>query len=494
MELELREIGKAYGGTVALSSASLRVAAGSIHGIVGPNGAGKSTLVKVASGIVAPDRGEVVVDGQPIMLRRPGDALALGIVPMPQELTILPGLSVAENIVIGAEPSTGPVLWPWRRKAAAMKVLERLGIEMPLDAAAGSLSAPQQRLVMFANALHRQVRLLILDEPTAALSDAEAEVVIGAVLTLKRQGISVIYVSHRFREVLRLCDVVTVIRDGTSVASIPRVDLDLRQLVSAVIGKGALLDAQPRKGAPGEQVVVVDDLVGREVRGVSLAMRSGEILGIAGLSGSGVGDLLEMLGGVRRPRSGSIKIKGRQASLGCPADALALGLAYLPAERARSGFLDLTVRSNVVVSSLRRVGWLGVVTARWERKAIVETLDSLGIGSRIEDGLAALSGGNRQKALIARCLVADAEILVLDDPSAGVDVRARHDLHSLLRQLADKGRTVVVSSSEMEELAAVADRVLVFWRGYITAELAGAELTPDSVVVAATHGADAAVA
>ncbi len=486
MRLELRDFSKSFGGTVALRSASMVVEPGTIHGIVGPNGSGKSTLVKIASGIVHRDGGDVLVDGEPVVLRRPADALALGIVPMPQELTIMPGLSVAENIVIGVEPAQGPFLWPARRTAAARKVLERLGLRLPVDALAGSLTAPQQRLVMFANALHRRVRVLILDEPTAALSDTDAEVITEAVQNLRQQGISVIYVSHRFHEILELCDAVTVFRDGSSVGTIPRAELDLGQLVTAVVGKGALLDSRPRTRGPGQPILEIVDLAGRELRGVSLALREGEILGLAGLPGSGVGELLEMLGGARRQGQGTIRVRDQVASFKSPADALGKGIAYLPAERARAGFLGLPVRLNVVISSLSRVGRMGVVTAGRERKAIGKVLESVGIAGKVDQPLEALSGGNRQKALMGRCLMSGAAILVLDDPTVGVDVRARHDLHDLLRELADEGRAVIVSASEMEELSAIADRVVVLKRGRVTAELKGAELTPDAVVAAAT--------
>lgn len=488
MRLELRDFSKSYGGTVALRSASIVVEPGTIHGIVGPNGAGKSTLVKIACGIVRRDGGDVLVDGAPVVLHRPADALALGIVPMPQELTILPGLSVAENIVIGAEPRRGPFLWPPDRQAAARRVIERFGLHLPLAVDAAMLTAAQQRLVMFAHALHKGARLLILDEPTAALSDSDAELITQAVLRLKREGISVIYVSHRFHEILELCDEVTVIRDGTSVGTIPRNELDLRQLVTAVVGKGALLDSKPRATAPGQTILETVDLAGAELRGVSLRLRKGEILGVAGLPGSGVGELLEMLGGALRHRRGTIRVHDKVEYFRTPADALRKGIAFLPAERARSSLLGLSVRLNVVISSLGRVARLGMVTAGIERKGVAKVLDSVGIAGKADSLLGSLSGGNRQKALMGRCLMADAAVMILDDPTVGVDVRARHDLHDLLRGLADEGRAVIVSASEMEELAAIADRVLVLKRGRITAELAGSSLTPDAVVEAATHG------
>jgi ABC-type sugar transport system ATPase subunit len=407
---------------------------------------------------------------------------------MPQELTILPGLSVAENIVVGAEPSQGPFLWPARRNAAARNVLERFGLRLPLAADAATLTAPQQRLVMFAHALHKGARVLILDEPTAALSDSDAEVITDAVQNLRREGISVIYVSHRFHEILQLCDAVTVIRDGTSVGTIPRAELDLAQLVTAVVGKGALLDSRPRSGRVGDPILEVADLAGRELRGVSLTLRAGEILGVAGLPGSGVSELLEILGGAQRQRQGTMRVRDRTVSFGSPADALQKGIAYLPAERSRSSLLGLTVRFNVVVSSLGRVARAGMVTVGIERKAVGGVLKGVGIVGKVDQSLGSLSGGNRQKALMARCLKADAAVLVLDDPTVGVDVRARHDLHDLLRGLADQGRAVIVSASEIEELAAIADRVVVLKRGRLTNELKGAELTPDAVVAAATHG------
>jgi len=486
MMLELENVSKAFGATVALSSASLRVEPATVHGLVGPNGAGKSTLVKIASGQLVPDAGVVRVAGAKKRFRRPSDAHAHGIVAMPQDIALIPDLSVAENVVLGHEPRLGPILWPGQRRRAARSVLARLGVELPLDAPALSLRPADQRLVMLAQSLFRRARVVILDEPTAAMGVSDAGVVLAAVTSLRSEGVSIVYVSHRFDEVVSLCDFVTVIRDGSDVMTVQRRDLTAEVLVQAVVGEGNLMEAPARVSDIGETLCTVNNLRGRELRGVSAQLRTGEILGVAGLPGSGVSELLEVMAGVRRPAAGDIVLAGRRRVFGSPADAVAVGIAYLPGERSRIGFSNLPVRTNVVISRLEAVFKMGLITVARERKAAREAASLVGLATRVDDPLAALSGGNQQKALVARSLFARSSVLVLDDPTAGVDVKARADIHVLLRRLADEGKSVVLSSSEPEELAALADRVVVLSRGRVAAVLSGRELTPEAVIRSST--------
>ena len=488
--LELVGIKKSYGGAPALTDGSLVVAPGTIHGVVGPNGAGKSTLMRIACGEIRPDGGVIRVAGETVHFRTPNDALRHGVALMPQELTTVPELSVEENVVLGREPSSGGLLNPARRRAIAAQVLDRIAIKVPTGLRMRTLGVAQQRAVMLARALHSGARVLVLDEPTASLSRSEADSFLNVVEDLRREGLAVVYVSHRFAEVERLCDRVTVIRDAQTIGTIERSALTIHALVEAVVSKGAVDFSggeTPERGrVEDEPVLRATALAGVEMRHVNFEARPGEIVGVCGLPGSGVGELLEVLAGAKVPLSGDVEIRGERHRLASPADALAVGISYLPAERSRAGLLDLSIRFNVVASILQRIGTKGFITARRERSISKPSLTALGLEKRRDNALRTLSGGNRQKVLLTRSLLADSAIVILDDPTVGVDVNARRDIHKQLFRFAAEGRAVIVSSSEPEELAAVADRVVVLGRGAVSDELHGDRVNPDALVRAVT--------
>jgi len=487
--LEMRGIVKSYGGVKALQDGNLRVFPGTIHGIIGPNGAGKSTMIKIASGLVRRDSGEILVLGEPAQLLGVPAALAAGIVAMPQEVTFVPGLSVAENITIGREPSKAGFVRRSDTTSAAEAVLARMNVTMDPSALAGSLEPAAQRVVMLARALHTGAHTVILDEPTAALNAAQAEVFLSVVESLRSAGVAVVYISHRFGEVERLCDEVTVVRDGRTVEVLRGERCNQQEFVAAVVTGGALVekvrDFKHELGA--EPAIALVDVTGERLRGVSVSFMPGEIVGVCGLPGSGVNELMEMLGGSRSPLQGAVEVAGTRVLFGEPADALAHGVAYLPVERARAGMLDLAIRANLVASSLAKISrFIGLISAARERTFVAEVSETLGLARRIDEPLRSLSGGNRQKVLLSRCLLADARVLVLDDPTVGVDVGARRDIHQLLARLSREGRTVIVAASEPEELASIADRVLVFSRGEVSAELTHEDISPEGLVRAVT--------
>lgn len=487
--LEMQGIQKAYGGAPALRDGSLQVTAGTIHGIIGPNGAGKSTLVKIASGQVRRDSGEIRVLGEVVEFDGVPDALNAGIVVMPQELTIVPGLSVAENITMGREPARFGLLRHKDSTRAAKDVLQRMRVDLPVGTPTGELGPASQRVVMLARALHAGAHTVILDEPTAALNATEAEVFLGVVESLRTAGVAVVYISHRFGEVERLCDEVTVLRDGRTVDRLKGDRCNQHELVAAIVaesGTGEPLEHSRQVRAATPALVRVRDLAGERLRGVSLELGRGEILGLCGLPGSGINELMEILGGAQRPRAGKILVDDREVAFTDPADALACGISYLPVERARAGMLDLTLRSNLMASSLPRVSRMGMLTAAIEKRFVQPVVSELGLQRRIEEPLRALSGGNRQKILLSRCLLANARVLVLDDPTVGVDIKARQDIHDLLARIADEGRAVVVAVSEPEELVGIADRVLVLSRGQVAAELNRDQITSETLVRAVT--------
>lgn len=488
--LHLERIVKRFGGAVALHDGHLRVEPGTIHGVVGPNGAGKSTLLRIGSGQLAPDDGTISVDGAPVALRSPRAALDAGIAMMPQEHTVVPGLSVEENVALGREPSRLGVVRRRTRRDAVRATLERIGVGIDPQAPIDGLSAPEQRMVMLARALHSGARVLFLDEPTAALRREDAERLLGTVVAARDAGTAIVYVSHRFAEVQRLCDAVTVLRDGATVDRLVGDAITADALVRAVVTEGSLDDVPLARrgdgaGDPGREASVVvrmRGVAGRELHGIDLDVRGGEIVGVCGLTGSGVTELLETLGGVASPAEGRIDVDGTPRRFREPHDALRRGIAFLPAERSRAGMLDRSVRENLLVARTDDVATRGLVTAGRERRAAAATLASLGLADRVDDPLGALSGGNRQKVLLGRCVRADARVVVLDDPTVGVDVAARREIHRTIVAMAEAGRAVVVAASEVEELAAIADRVVVLVRGRIAAELSGAELTPATLV------------
>lgn len=512
--LHLERIVKRFGGALALRDGHLRVDPGTIHGVVGPNGAGKSTLLRIGSGQLVADAGTVAVDGIAVTLRSPRAALSAGIAMMPQEHTVVAGLTVEENVSLGHEPARLGFVRRRTRRDAVRATLERIGVAVDPRAPVDALSAPEQRMVMLARALHSGARVLFLDEPTAALRREDAELLLGTVMAARDAGTAIVYVSHRFAEVQRLCDAVTVLRDGATVDRLDGDAITADALVRAVVTEGALDDVRRERsggaaagagtdaggadtdaggaadgptdaigGAGGPEVVVrLRGVSGRELHGVDLDVRAGEIVGVCGLTGSGVTELLEILGGVAAPAGGSITVDGTVRRFREPFDALRRGIAFLPAERSRAGMLERTVRENLLVARMDDVAARGFVTNRRERRAARPALDAFGLADRADDPLGALSGGNRQKVLLGRCVRADARVVVLDDPTVGVDVAARHEIHRTIVAMADAGRAVVVAASEAEELAAIADRVVVLVRGRVAAELTGDELTPATLV------------
>ncbi|WP_168173074.1 sugar ABC transporter ATP-binding protein [Thioclava sp. F34-6] len=487
--LELRNVTKSYGGVAALREGNLRIAKATIHGVVGANGAGKSTLIKIASGVVRRDGGSILVNGMETDLRSVPDALAAGIVAMPQELTIVPDQSVAENITMGREPSVLGFTTTRRSRVIARKLLREMGVSLDVARTAGEIEPAEQRIVMLARALHTGAHTLILDEPTAALNAAQAEVFLRVVSGLRESGYSVVYISHRFNEVEELCDEVTILRDGMTVDRLSKERCRQDELVAAVVQDSALSErvlrekpAQPN----ATPAIEMRNVSGRILSDISFSVRPGEILGFCGLAGSGVNEVMEFLGGVRSPVSGQLRAAGQEMRFDSPAEALKRGVTYLPVERAKAGMVDMSIRANLVTASLPQISRLGFVTQEMEDAFSNSVLSNLGLAHRAHEPLRALSGGNRQKVLLGRCLLADARVVVLDDPTVGVDVRARADIHELLGRFADQGRAVIVAVSEPEELLSVADRVLVMNRGTIVAELTGSEITSEALVRAAT--------
>ncbi|MGH2556675.1 MAG: ATP-binding cassette domain-containing protein, partial [Actinomycetota bacterium] len=425
---------------------------------------------------------------EPVGFSHPGDAMRAGIVTVAQEMALVADMTVAENIVLGAEPKRGPFLFGDAVQRKAGEALGQMGVRLPLSVPAGTLLPSEQRVVMVAQAIHREGRLIILDEPTAGMNFEDSEYVLRITERLKEEGLTIIYVSHRLDDVVRLCDRVTVLVDGETRISLERTEIVSEQrLVGAMIGGGAgSKPAEPTARRPaGDVVISCRGLFGRELRGVDIDVRTGEVLGIIGLPGSGAGEVIQVVAGLSRPAAGVLEVKGRRRRFRSPADALDEGIGFLGVDRAQAGVFGLPVRTNVALSSLGRIGRGSFISGALERSSVRPVTRQLGIPDQWLDApLASLSGGNQQRALLARQLLAELEVLILEDPTVSVDVLARRLLHDLLKEIAAQGKVVILLSTDPEELPAVADRVYVFAGGRVRACFADTSLTYDNVLAA----------
>jgi ABC-type sugar transport system ATPase subunit len=493
--VEFRGISKGFPGVQALSEVSLTLRAGEVHAVVGENGAGKSTLMNILAGVLAPDAGELRIDGVPVQLRSPLDARARGVAVVFQELSLCPNLTVGENVMLPAlavVPAFGRV-----DRAAlgppARALLSRLGMpEIDPATPLRSLSVGQMQLVEIARALAREVRVLVLDEPNSALSPRETERLFEVVRGLRANGVAVVYVSHHLEEVLSLADRITVLRDGRWITTLDEVgDVQVPQLVAAMVGRDLGAATPHGLGAPrpkGPAVLEVERLsVPGQIDGIDLALRPGEILGVAGLPDSGKDVLAEALFGVI-PSAGTVRVAGAVVPRGAPARSIRAGLALIPADRRQSGaLLAMSVAENTVSSTLPRFTALGILRRRLIRATAQDYARRLDVRlARLSQRMGTLSGGNQQKVILARGMVSDPRVLILAEPTRGIDVGAKAEIYAILRRLAGEGMAILLISSELPELVLQCSRVLVMAQGRVAAELEGEAISEESVMMAAT--------
>jgi ribose transport system ATP-binding protein len=484
--LEVSGIRKAFGGVEVLHGVDLDATGGSVLALLGENGAGKSTLVKIVAGDYQPDAGTIVVRGEPFAALDPVAARRLGIKMIFQELADAPTLTVAENISLGRWPSRRGVLRWGEVRRRARRVLDQLDVQLDLDEPVGALSVGERQIVEIARALTDEARCLILDEPTAALSARETERLFGFVARLREQGVALIYITHRLDEVRTIADRVAVLRDGELVLEGEAAELSRRELVSAMVGRSIADVRRPQDvSRPAEEVAPVLALSGATLSGtfedVSLAVRPGEVVALYGKLGSGTAEVAQCAFGLRRLTAGSMELNGREIAPRNPAEAIAAGVGLLPADRQREGaFMVRPVAENLAAPSWGRLaGRGGIITRGREARAYRRWHDELSIRSRNDPAqpLATLSGGNQQKVLLGRWLERRSRVLVLIEPTRGVDVGARQEIYRSVRELAHGGVGVLVATSDYEEVVQVADRAAVMARGRVVAELAGEEIT-----------------
>jgi len=488
--IELRDAAKSYGAVRALRDGNIALRGGEVRALMGENGAGKSTLVKVLGGVVRRDAGEMLVDGAPADFHSPHDARDAGIAVIYQEPTLFPDLSVAENVVMGYHPLGA--LQRIDRRAMHRQVgelLDRLGVRLDSDRPVRGLSIADQQIVEIAKALSFDARVLIMDEPTAALSGPEVERLFSVVRTLREQGAGVLFISHRLDEVFTICDTVTVMRDGAVVHDARIADMTPDEMVRRMVGR-ELSTLFPKQDAEtGDVVLRVDGLTRQGVfSDVSFQVRAGEIVALAGLVGAGRSEVARAIFGIDRPDAGEVQVAGRTLPPGKPGAAMRAGVGFVPEDRRQQGLvMDLSIARNVALTRLRALSRVGLIAGSAEDRLAREWAARLQLKfHRLRDPVATLSGGNQQKVVLGKWLATEPRLLIIDEPTRGIDVGTKAEVHRLMSELATRGVAVLMISSELPEVLGMADRVLVMHEGRLTGELSRAEADEESVVRLAT--------
>jgi simple sugar transport system ATP-binding protein len=474
----------------ALDHVDFTLYPGEVHALLGENGAGKSTLIKVMSGAVAADEGEMVLDGKPVSVKTPGDARALGISTVYQEVNLVPTMSVTKNIVLGREPRRfGLVDWRAAREKARLR-LARLGLDINVDASLGTYSVAIQQLIATARALEDDTRVLVLDEPTASLDATETKLLFTIVRDLKAHGIAIVFISHFLDQVYEIADRITVLRNGKLVGTAPTAEMPRMQLVSMMLGRELLSVEQHRVNTGTRTFDTAPIMVAaglgrrRSIAPFDLSLHAGEVIGLAGLLGSGRTETAKLIFGVSRPDSGTLKVDGISVVAHSPRASIRRGIAFCPEDRKAEGlFLDLTVRENIMLALQTKQGWLRQLTYEEQESLAQEMIKALAIATPDADKpVGQLSGGNQQKVVLARALVSRPRILVLDEPTRGIDVGAHADVVTLIRRLCSEGLALLVASSELDEIVAVSDRIAVLRDRRKVGEIAGDDITRDNII------------
>jgi L-arabinose transport system ATP-binding protein len=484
--LAIRDLGKSFPNVTALADISLDVRPGEILALMGENGAGKSTLLKILNGDYQPDTGTISLDGEVLHFASPRQARQAGVRVIYQEPEIIPGVSVAENIYAGELPSRGPFIDRARLDQLVAADLERYGFQnvLPTNLMGDQLSAAQRQLVEIARALKSRLRVIALDEPTSSLTDEEVDHLFGLVRRLRSDGVAIIYVSHRIREILRLADRVAVLRDGRLVAVRPAAELNDNEIVRLMVGR-ELRDVFKRKRAVTDRVVLkVEGIRSDWHKGIDFEVRAGEVVGFAGLVGAGRTELAKVIFGELPRDGGRIWVDGQEVQIGSPTEAISAGIGFTPEDRKREGLVQVrSVLENTSLAILRRLSRFHFVDRRRERRLVREFVDRLHVRTpSLDQEVGKLSGGNQQKVVLARWLAARPKVLILDEPTRGIDVGAKAEIYQLIDELANDGLGIVFISSELPEILGLSDRIYVMQNGRVTGELAAEGATDQQVL------------
>ncbi len=487
--LEVKNISKEFPGVKALDSVNMKLFPGKVHGLVGENGAGKSTLIKIISGVYQPTSGEIFFQGEKQNINNPSYALHLGIVPVHQELNLEPHLSISENIFIGRQPKTKMGFVDYEKmNSLATHWLEELDIHIDPKMPLGMISIAEKQMVYIARAISLDAKILIFDEPTSSLTDREKESLFQAIRKLTKKKIGVIYISHRLEEVFEICDFLTIMRDGVVVAEKEISEISSEFIIQKMVGRD-IAKYQKDRITSNEPVLEVKNLSVKGIlKDITFTINKGEIVGLAGLVGAGRTELARAIFGDLPLASGEIKINGKQTMINSPSDAIKAGIGLVPEDRKEQGLvLGLPVFINICLAILSKITNLGVINHRLETKSANKFVNQLSIKTpSIFQQVQFLSGGNQQRVVIAKWLATNPKILIVDEPTRGIDVGAKAEIHTLLNELAKNGVAILMISSELPEVLSMSDRILIMHRGKIKAEVAGNRTSEEEVMAYAT--------
>jgi ribose transport system ATP-binding protein len=482
--LSIKNITKNYPGVTALNNVSIDFAPGEVHALVGENGAGKSTLIKVVSGAITPDSGTIVYGGREFKKMNPSEARDLGIEIVYQEFNLAPSLSVAENIFLGNLKTTNGLFDKKRTKEAAQKIINSLGVEIDVSSKIKNISTAYMQLVEIAKAISREAKVLIMDEPSASLTENEVETLLNLVRKLKKQNMTIIYVSHRMDEIFQVCDKITVMRDGVKIETLDVKDTNRAALINLMVGR-ELNETYPiKENSIGDTVLEAKGISGNGVHDISFSVRSGEILGFAGLVGSGRTETAELLFGAEKMTGGSICINNQECKIRNPRDAKNYGIGLIPEDRKNLGVvLNKAIDWNITLTILQRISQWGILNKKQENRIAKDYSENLKVKTpSLRQKLKLLSGGNQQKVVLAKWMATDLKVIIFDEPTRGIDVNAKHEIYKLINEQVKKGMAVIMISSDMEELLGMSDRLIVFSEGGLSGELKKEEFSQAKIL------------
>lgn len=481
--LELRDIVKTYNGNYALNKVRLEVKRGTVHALLGENGAGKSTMIKVLSGAIKPDSGTIIYEGKEYHSFEPKQALDLGIGVVYQELNMIPYLTVADNVFIGNEPMKGILLNKREAVKKTKEVFQSLGIEIDPNEQVGNLSVAYQQMVEIAKAASKQVKLLILDEPSAALSEKEVDALFALIRRLVKQGISIIYISHRMEELDEIADEVTIIRDGEYIDTVTMKDTTREELIAKMVGRPLGKDYPTGNYTQKEVLLRANHINNDRVHDVSFELHKGEVLGFCGLVGAGRTETMRAIFGADYA-TGEIEVAGKPVSIHCPREAVANGIALLTENRKTEGLnMKMTIRENIMLSDMDAVISKGVINSRKEMEIATKAAEDLKLKCAGMNYLvSSLSGGNQQKVVMAKWLLTESPIMIFDEPTRGIDISVKQEIYQIMKNLAKQGKGIILISSELPELLGVSDRIIVMNRGSVVAEVNAKEMTQEKLL------------
>jgi len=487
----MRRITKDFPGVRALDDVTFEVRRGEVHALVGENGAGKSTLMKILSGALPKDSGEILLEGRPVQITSPHRAQELGISMIYQELNLVPYLSVAENIFLGREPRRLGAFVDWgglhRR---SREHLDRLGVALDVRRPIQGLSVAQQQMVEIARALSTQAKIVVMDEPSSTLTEHELARLFELIRSLKQSGVSIVYISHRLDEVFQVADCVTVLRDGRWIGTEPVSSVDRDQVIKMMVGREITQKIPKKAVPPGAEVLRVAGLSGSLVRNVNLSVRAGEVVGLTGLVGAGRTEVARLIFGADPKEAGDIFVDGKPVNIRSPRDAIGHGIGFVTEDRKEQGLvLGMSVRENVTLANLDVLAFYGFIRRHREKQAVANSVRSLDIRTpSMEQFVRNLSGGNQQKVVLAKWLFTQSKVLIFDEPTRGIDVGAKVEIYELMNELAARGAGMIMITSELPEALGMSDRILVMHSGAIVAEMSREEAAQEKIMFHATGG------